>query len=91
MKANRETLRRFLSAALCDLIGYLDELGDPIVVGGQYPKDKLVKAFREWCEARNISVENPDCEGWLTACSTNVLKMPGPLPTEEGIDDDSAE
>lgn len=90
MKANRETLRRFLSAALCDLIGHLDGLNDPIVIGGQYPKDKLVQAFRKWCEDRNISVENPDCEGWLTSCNTGALKMPGSLP-EEGVNDASAE
>lgn len=91
MKANRETLRRFLSAALCDLVGHLDELVDPIVVGGQYPKDKLVEAFQKWCEVRNISVKNPDCEGWLTACGTNALKVPGMPPAEEGINDASTE
>lgn len=91
MKTNRESLRRFLSAALCDLVDYLVELGDPIVVGGQYPKDKLVQAFLKWCTARNICVENPDCEGWLTACDTNSLKVPGSLPTGEGTNDASTE
>ncbi len=90
MKINSETLRRFLSAALCDFVGYLDELGDPIIVGGQYPKDKLVQMFQKWCAARNICVKDPDCEGWLTACSTSTFKTPRPLP-EEGIDNASTE
>lgn len=87
MKANHDPLRRFLSAALCDFVGYLDELGDPIVVGGQYPKDKLVQAFRKWCEDRNICVKDPDCEGWLTACSTNAMEIPGKLPPKPPIGD----
>jgi hypothetical protein len=83
MKANRETLRRFLAAAICDFVGHLDTLTDPILVGGQYPKDKLIGCLREWCDDRNFSVEDADGEGWMVACKTGSLKTPGKLPIQD--------
>lgn len=72
-KPNREAVRRFVAGALCDLIGHLDELDDPIIVGGRYPKDRLILAFYEWCEQRGVSVKDPDATGWLTACKSGAL------------------
>ncbi len=75
-----EILRRFIAAGLCDLIGYLDRLDMPIVVGGDYPKDRLVQAFGKWCKDRNVSVADADGAGWLAACKGGSLTPPLPLP-----------
>lgn len=72
-KPNRESVRRFVAGALCDLIAHLDSLDDPIVVGGRYPKERLIRAFYEWCEERGISVKDPDATGWLNACKSGAL------------------
>jgi hypothetical protein len=77
-----EILRRFIAAGLCDLIGYLDNLDTPIVVGGDYPRDRLLQAFRAWCVDRKMSVADADADGWLAACKGGSLTPPTPLPTE---------
>jgi len=73
VKPNRKSMRRFIAGALCDLVGYLDELSNPIVVGGRYSKDRLVQAFYSWCKDRNVNISNPDAIGWLNACKSGVL------------------
>lgn len=73
MQANKETLRKFIAAALCDFVGHLDALDSPIVVGGSYSKDLLLKQFEQWCRARNFSVEDPDGAGWINACNAGSL------------------
>jgi hypothetical protein len=78
VKPNRESIRRFIAGALCDLVGYLDELSDPIVVGGRYSKDRLIQAFYSWCQERNINVKDADAIGWLNACRS------GSLTTDDG-------
>ncbi len=75
-----EILRRFIAAGLCDFVGYLDKLDTPIVVGGDYPKDRLVQAFGKWCKDRNVSVADADGEGWLIACKAGSLTPPLPMP-----------
>lgn len=86
MQANREILRRFLAAAMCDLVGYLDTMGDPIIVGGSYPKDLLVQRFNRWCKSRNFSVVDADIAGWLEACKVGSLNT---LVQKEGDSDAS--
>lgn len=71
--ANSDKARQFIAAALCDFVGYLDNLDSPIIVGGSYPKDLLVKQFNKWCKLRNFSIENPDGEEWLKVCSAGSL------------------
>jgi len=83
MQANKETLRRFIAAVICDFVGYLDTLADPILVGGQYPKNKLIEHLSKWCNDRNFSVEDADGEGWVIACKTGSLKTPGKLPIQD--------
>ncbi len=78
-----EILRRFIAAGLCDLVGYLDNLDTPIVVGGDYPKDRLIQAFGKWCKDRNVSVADADGAGWLIACEGGSLTPPLPLTTME--------
>jgi len=48
MKPDPSVLRRFVTGALFDFLGYLSELSDPIIVGGHYSKDDLIRAFLTW-------------------------------------------
>jgi len=90
MQANRETLRRFIAAAVWDLIDYLDTLDEPFIVGGQYPRDNLIRHFREWCDSRNFSVVDADGKGWLITCTVGALKTPGKLPIQNKGDLDAS-
>jgi len=87
--ANKETVRRFIAAAVCDFVGHLDSLDSPIIVGGSYPKDRLIEQLQRWCESRNFNVADADAVGWTVACQTGSLKTPGPMPAKEGETDAS--
>ena len=73
MPSKHDPLRRFIMAALCDLIGYLDELEDPIIVGKRYSKELLVGAFSDWCKIRNITLGGAEAKAWLSACSRGAF------------------
>jgi hypothetical protein len=75
---SNEMLRRFVAAGLCDLVNYLSTLREPIIIGGQYNRDLLIKVFQQWCQGRNINVTDPNVKAWLLACQQ------GRLITEEG-------
>lgn len=74
MKPGRETVRRFVAAALCDLVAAISKEENPIVVGGGYPNTKLIQAMKRWAIERHVSLENPDGEGWAVACKNGTLK-----------------
>lgn len=83
-----EIQRQLITAGLCDLIGYLDGLDAPIIVGGGYPRARLLKAFVAWCSDRKVSVADADADRWLAACEEGSLTQPGsndPEP-EDGED-----
>lgn len=74
MKPGRETVRRFVAAALCDLVAAISKEENPIVVGGDYPNTKLIQAVKNWAAIRQVSLENPDGVGWVAACKNGTLK-----------------
>lgn len=71
--SDRAALRKFVAGALCDFLGYLDSLEDPIVVGKRYNNKLLIAAFTRWLKKRNVSVEDADGKQWLTACASGAL------------------
>lgn len=75
LKKSQEQLRGIVAAALCDLVAYLASYPDSFVVGGQYPKDKLVLAFTKWKLARKINTTITDKEAmdWLNICNYGFL------------------
>lgn len=74
MANDHEALRRFVAGGLCDLIGFLDEVEDPFIVGERYSRDKLIAAFTTWLTKRGISVKDADATGWVAACNKGALK-----------------
>ncbi len=60
--------RRLIAGTVADLLIYLTSLPDPIVVGGNYPRDRLIMAFQEWAKERDFSIENADISSWRLAC-----------------------
>jgi len=70
----KEGVRRFIAAALCDLISDLSDTPSPIIIGGNYPNDKLIDAFTAWLIKRGIDVADPATEGWLHSCLRGDLQ-----------------
>ena len=65
MKSNdSEAARALVAAAICDLLGHLANLEEPIIVGGQYGYGAMIDHLCRWCEARNLDLTNPDAMTW---------------------------
>jgi hypothetical protein len=74
MMANQhESARRLVAGGLADFLIYLTSLPDPIVVGGNYPRDRLVQAFQNWAKDRDFSIEKADVSTWREACRKGLM------------------
>lgn len=84
LENQKELLRGFVAAALCDFVDYLINLDDPIIVGGQYSKDKIVVAFASWTNTRNFNsmLDAAAVERWLKACDAGFLIGPKSLQVQ---------
>jgi hypothetical protein len=76
MGTERHDLRRLIAGALCDFVGYLDELQDPIIVGQRYSKKLLIAAFSDWLAIRNFNVKGASGQVWIEACKKGAFKAP---------------
>lgn len=59
----------FIMGAVVDFMLYLNEREQPIVVGKDYPNDKVIDTLQEWIKARNLDphsdIQRPL---WIQAC-----------------------
>jgi hypothetical protein len=70
---NVENVRKLIGAALCDFVAVLGGTKDPFIVGGQYPKERLVTEFRAWLQDRNFNVAGATdvSKKWLNLCDSH--------------------
>jgi len=71
-----EDARKFIAGGFADFLLHLIENPQPLVVGGGYPRDKLVAAFNKWAAERNFNIKNGDLQTWRKACKMNKLGDP---------------
>lgn len=57
-------VRHLLLGAVFDFILHLVNRDPPIVVGKDYPRDKLIKEFEEWAGERGIVVDRIDIDSF---------------------------
>jgi hypothetical protein len=78
----KEMTRKLLGAALCDLIAYIGSSKESLVVGGQYPNDRLIKVFKEWLNERQFDIEGSSDLGkvWLDAGKQGIFCPKGFVP-----------
>lgn len=67
------TLRKFVAGAFADFLLHLIEHPTPIIVGGGYPRDKLVAAFNTWSAEQNFRTDEGDLFAWRNACKLGKL------------------
>jgi len=65
--------RAFIAGAFADFIIFLTAMPDPIVIGGTYPRVKLIEAFSHWAKSRNFDTEGADINTWREACNNSHL------------------
>lgn len=82
MREIKEATRKLLGAALCDLVAYIGSVEPPFVIGGQYPNDRLIEAYREWLNKRRFDIEgvSESSKVWLQMCNENVFCPNGIKP-----------
>jgi hypothetical protein len=76
MNPNTQDARRLLAGGIADFVLFLSALEDPIIVGKQYPRNRLMKAFKSWSEIRNVHINDADVNLWLAACKQGFMKGP---------------
>jgi hypothetical protein len=82
MREIKEATRKLLGVALCDLIAYIGSVGTPFVIGGQYPNDRLIEAYREWLNKRRFDIEgvSESSKIWLEMCAKDMFCPKGIKP-----------
>ena len=70
-----ELTRKLVGAALCDFVAALSESKDAFIVGGQYPRERLLAEFRAWLLTRNFNVAGATDVGkqWMSLCDDGVF------------------
>jgi len=71
-----DDIRQFIAGAFADFLLSLIETPSPIIIGGGYPRDKLVAAFNKWAAERNFNTKQGDLQAWRRACKLNKLGDP---------------
>jgi hypothetical protein len=75
---NTQDARRLLAGGVADLVQYLSALDNPIIVGKQYPRNRLMKAINEWAMERRLSLQDADIPLWLAACKNGFMRKTNP-------------
>jgi len=66
--------RKIIAGGFADFLLALIENPQPMVVGGGYPRDKLVAAFNKWAAERNFNTKDGDLHEWRAACKMGKLE-----------------
>jgi len=90
----QELLRKYVVAALYDFLTYATSIRDPIIIGGQYPRDKMLRVFNKWCLDRKVNVKEitaDDSKLWFNSCQrggmAGSMDMTTPPDVEETLPD----
>ena len=71
---NVDPARRLIAGGICDFVQYLATLDNPIVVGKQYPRNRLMKAFNDWAASRSFFTQDADLTLWANACQKGFMR-----------------
>jgi hypothetical protein len=63
-----------ITGAVIDFVQYLNNLDAPIVVGKDYPPDRLVDAFKQWAFENHVSIKTIDRSMWQNACRQGYFR-----------------
>ena len=69
-----DNVRRLIAGSFADFLIYLTSLPDPIIIGAEYPRKRLLDAFEEWAESKNFETTQADLNLWRTACQKGYMK-----------------
>jgi hypothetical protein len=65
---NTRQAKLLIAGGFADLLSYLTELENPIIVGRGYSRSKLLEAFEAWALFNNFDITEADDNLWKHAC-----------------------
>lgn len=65
--ANKNDARKLLAGAFADFLIYLTSQSNAIIVGGTYPRERVVNIFKAWASERNFDLSDADINLWREA------------------------
>lgn len=74
MNLDNKKTAPFITGAVIDFLLFIAERENPLIVGRDYPRDKLVEAFNTWAKLRDIDISTVDVETWRNACRQGFFK-----------------
>lgn len=66
--------RNLIAGGFVDFIVFLTSSTDPIVVGGEYPRTKLMAVFNSWAKSRNFYTDDADVSFWRDMCNKGFVQ-----------------
>lgn len=67
-------IRAIVAGSHADFLVYLTALADPIVVGDQYPRARILAAFTAWAKTRDFDTEDANVSKWREICNDGLMK-----------------
>lgn len=72
-KPDASATQGFVLGAVFDFVMHCNRRPNPMVVGGEYPRDTLINEFEVWAEERKIGISKIDLETFRLACTTGLF------------------
>jgi|WetSurMetagenome_2_1015567.scaffolds.fasta_scaffold01440_10 hypothetical protein len=72
--SNTQDARALIAGGFASFLMFLYELENPIIVGKDYPKRKLLDAFYEWSRTCGFDPGEANINLWRHACKYGLLK-----------------
>lgn len=70
-----KTYLPFILGAVVDFALHVCEREHPLIVGADYPNDKLIDEVKAWCDKRNVDLtKGIDRPIWIQACEQGRFK-----------------
>jgi hypothetical protein len=67
-------IRAIVAGSHADFLVYLTALADPIIVGDQYPRTRILAAFTAWAKTRDFDTEDANVSKWREICNDGLMK-----------------
>lgn len=66
--------KNLITGGFASLLIHLVNLQSPIIVGGGYPKDKLLEQFELWAKELEFDTTTANLQMWREACKAGFFK-----------------
>ncbi len=66
--------RKMVAGGFIDFLSFLASSPNPILIGEDYPRERLMKAFNQWSMRCGFETSDADVALWKDACQRGYMK-----------------